>query len=210
METEEFELQDWKVIEKGDELAQDSEANLDASEHTMYHLNADVDIAEDPDWDVAIDLESTHEATVYRDGRISFARAENQIDEDILAHGAVIDVGEETTSQLISYMEDDADNLEEMGEDYIRVDKPPRLNAFRDNRRGSVPVEDTNVVGVQTPEVDVGERYHGSIPESAVDVLRFAESCYNDTVKSTDLEGYFEESEEVQGTYEVEVPEIPE
>jgi hypothetical protein len=209
MTTEEVELIDWKVIRKDDELSQDSEANLNSSEHTMYHLNADEHIAEDSDWDVAIDLESTHEATVYNDGRIAFAKAENQIDEDILAHGAVIDVGEEIMSQLVSYLEDDADNLEEMGEDYIRVNQPPRLNAFKDNQRGSVPVEDTNVVGVQTEEANIAERYHNSFPKSAKDVISFASKCYVNTLKSTEPEKYFMEDEEAQGSYNVKIPELP-
>lgn len=93
MTTEGVELIDWKVIRKDDDLSHDSEVNLNSSEHTMYHLNVDEHIAEDSNWEVAIDLESTHEATVYNDGRIAFAKAENQIAEDILAHGAVIDIG---------------------------------------------------------------------------------------------------------------------
>ena len=190
MKTEEFKLQDWKVVETGDELASDSEANLNASEHTMYHLNADQDIVGDSDWDVAIDIESNSEATVYRDGRIAYAQAENHISEDILAHGAVIDVGEEITSQLISYMEDDAEALEHEG-DYLRINTPPRMNAFRENRRRSIPVEDTATVGVQTEDEDVAERYHKEIPDSAADVLDFVANSYVNTVNASAPEAYF-------------------
>lgn len=96
-----------------------------------------------------------------------------------------------------------------MGENYVRVNEPPRLNAFKDNRGGSVPVEDTNVVGVQTEEADIAERYHNSFPKSAKDVISFASKCYVNTLKSADPERYLMEDEEARGSYDVEVPELP-
>ncbi len=204
---EEFNLEDWKIITEEDELAYESGSNLTASEHTMYNFDLDGDLVQDSNWDVAIDLEATAEATIYDDGIIAFAKAGDAANSwaDYLVEGAVVNVGEDISSQLISYMEESADELEREGE-VLRVNTPPRLNAFRDNYKTSVPVEETNAVGVQTENVEIGERYHNSLPTPAAEVIGFAQEVTKRTLTRASIEGYDEEDGKIQGNYNVEVP----
>jgi hypothetical protein len=200
MPIREVEILDYDAITKADERAMSRTARLTEEQHTMYNFDPDQDLA-GTNWDVAIADETLRETGVYPDGTTVVGRRAKW-SSPVLAGGAHMDVGEEITSQLTSHVEDNAETLEEMGES-PQVSTPP--NALGGTKEGVVPVEDTVGVGVQTEETELFERYHTAVPEAAEDVLSWTESVYVGVMK----EAVTKESDDYTGTYNIDMPEIP-